>query len=97
MARKHPNRSAIPSNVARGMVLSKKKAGPMRDRRLRRPKDARRKTDEVPLVDTCPECNGKGEVQLICEVCGVDLTEGNAADGEGYLCVGCEDYEIPFG
>jgi hypothetical protein len=44
--RNHPNRSAIPSNVAKGMVLGGTgKGGPMKDRRSKRSKDARRQRE----------------------------------------------------
>lgn len=83
--RKHPNRSAIPSNVAKGMVVTRVNAGPMRDRRERRPKDA--KND--PIVKECEECMGTGSVEATCDCCGVALTLANVEPGTDDLCVEC--------
>lgn len=90
-----PSKRAPRSNVARGMAASGAKGGPMRDRRLRRPEDARAKERDMqadePIMDTCSECHGLGETQAECEICAVPLTVANLSLGEGSLCVGCAE------
>jgi hypothetical protein len=43
-----------------------------------------------PVMDLCVDCQGSGEVQQICEVCRVALTEKNwSTSNDGYVCNKC--------
>ena len=44
----------------------------------------------TPIMDTCDECHGVGEVQQHCEDCGGALVSDNwATDSGGYICTEC--------
>lgn len=50
----------------------------------------KKKNEPAPIMDTCEECQGEGEVQQSCEDCGAMLTDDNFAQGaESYVCIEC--------
>lgn len=49
----------------------------------------KRKRPDEPILDTCEECGGSGEVQVTCVECLKGLTVLNAEPGESELCKSC--------
>lgn len=60
-------------------------------------KRVKKSKKSAPVMMTCEECCGKGEVQADCEVCGVPLTEANVERGSDCVCAKCMKEEEEAG